>query len=93
MTKIQELLILTSLSLSASYVVSKYVFKHPISGKGLMIAAGVSFTSIFIYNYIKNKKNDLDGIESKQIALPDTYSTYGRLKDVLSAQGYDLKIK
>jgi hypothetical protein len=28
--------------------------------------------------------------EKKQIALPDTYSTYGVLKDVLSEQGYDI---
>jgi hypothetical protein len=93
MTKIQELLGLSILSLSASYVISKYVFKHPISEKGLLIAAGVSFTSIFVYNYIKNKKSGMSSIDGKQIALPDTYSSYGRLKDILSAQGYDLQIK
>jgi len=94
MTKVQELLGLSVLSLSTSYVVSKYVFGHPIYVKSLAIAAGVSFTSIFIYSYYINKKENKEyEDEKRQIALPDTYSSYGRLKDILSKQGYDLKIK
>ena len=93
MTKLQELLGLSVLSISVSYVISKYVFKHQVSEKSLLIAAGVSFTSIIVYNYYKNKQSSINGIDGKQIALPDTYSSYGRLKDILSAQGYDLQIK
>jgi hypothetical protein len=56
-SKIPELLGLSALSLSTSFVLSNYLFGHPISGKAWAVAIGVSFTSILIYTYIKNDKD------------------------------------
>lgn len=90
MTKNQEFLSITILSISATYLISKYVFNQTLPEKNLLISAGVSITLILLYNYLSSKKSD---INSKEIALPDAYSTYSRLREILLAQGYELKIK
>jgi hypothetical protein len=90
MTKNQEFLGITILSISATYLISKYVFKEISHEKNLLISAGVSFSLIILYSYLYNKKSNTNG---KKIALPDSYSTYSRLKEILLSQGYELKIK